>query len=89
MSREYKAEQVRACDIGGTDLQQEIREMQRLNRPFLCFLVHSYRDGYQQAVHGEALHALDTDRVGIGWGAEADWCDAESVEDAIEALLAH
>lgn len=89
MTREYKAEQVMARDIGGTDLCQEIREMERDNRPFLCYLVHSYQDGYQEAVHGEALHALDTGRVGIGWGAEADWCDARSIEEGIEKLLTH
>lgn len=85
--REYKAEEITSREIHGIDLCEEIASLELTGRPYRCYRLYSYRDGYQEDITGEAIHALDTDRVGIGWGAEADWCDASSIEEAIEILL--
>lgn len=40
-----------------------------------------------QAERGDVLYIPSVGRAGIAWGADADWTDADSIEDAIERYL--
>ena len=45
-------------------------------------------DGYLQAsLSGDALYLPSAGRIGIAWGADAVWADAESLDDGIRMYM--
>lgn len=84
----YTLTPVDARHLAATDLKSEVldyiaRATPRGTAVFFTYKVHK-RHGRQD---GELLWLPDEGRAGIAWGADAQWTDASSPEDAVERFL--
>jgi hypothetical protein len=70
--------------LSATDLRQEAADIvARGDGPVQVATVQV--EGETEII--EVLYAPEIGRAGLAWGADADWTDCESIEDAIERFL--
>ena len=75
---------VTACDLRG-----EIDLAAENGSDVETYLLIALDDaGYRKSVAGQMLWFPGIGRAGITWGADADWTDADSPEDAVRRYTA-
>ncbi len=75
--------------ITATDLRRDLAEIHAAGHPVEAYIVTIYdATGTRPAPEAaQALWVPSIDRLGIAWGADADWGDAQSVGAGIEMWL--
>ena len=69
----------RVDDIGPLDLRAEATHLTAAGEPWECWVAGKYNE---EAI--TVLYVPAVGRAGIAWGADAQWTDATSVQDALE-----
>jgi len=78
----YTLERIKTEDLSAIDLTAEAMHVEACE----AYSVILYDDNGPKASAAEML-IVDGCRAGISWGADADWTDCDSPEDAIERYL--
>lgn len=79
--------------VTSTDLRAEVNALADTDTRMEAYSVTLYGDnGYGELVplaqRAEVLYVPEANRIGIAWGADADWLDADSIEGGIARWLA-
>jgi hypothetical protein len=83
--RTFTFHEIGIADLGALDLRAEAEEITDGH----AYLITIYDDTgtNPEAFAAQALYCLHTGRLGIDWGADATWADAESLETGVEMWL--
>jgi len=87
----YRYEQIELDKIAATDLREEAltHKILGLDHPEAYTVTIRDASGEVAAETADALYLPDAARMGVAWGADADWGDAWSVDDGIWSWLMH
>lgn len=81
--RTFRLWDIPAEDLSAIDLREEATNHTAQSGEPNCYVIEI--DG--QAERAEAVWFSRTDRIGIAWGANADWADYDDPEQAINDYL--
>jgi len=83
MAGNFRIEEINAEDLSATDLHSEWAAANASTGPACAYRVW-FGD---HAEPGFALYFPDMGRAGVAHGADAQWTDCDSVEDAIDRFI--
>lgn len=81
-----------ASDLTSISINDELEAMalhspEDLEGLKLAFVTFLDEEGSANVEKAQVAFFPSTNRAGISWGADADWTDASSIEDAVERYL--
>ena len=85
-------QQIKSVAVEATDLDKisaiDLRKIAATEGGYEAYILTPVgADGYRQSVAAQMIWHAEAGRAGIAWGADADWTDAQSPEDAAERFF--
>lgn len=84
----WRLEQINPAEISATDLHDEAQELiAQGTQGVEAYILHLWTPEGKMYPEGAEVLFVSYGRAGIAWGADAQWTDARSPEDAAERWI--